>query len=61
MQGMEGKMTYAQVLLHLKSEAGKQLKMDEFLKKPRQSHPLNTSSEILTSTSMTLNAKLNIC
>jgi hypothetical protein len=42
-----------------KSETGKKLKIDDFLKKSQPEDPPHTSSEILPSTSMTTNAKLN--
>jgi hypothetical protein len=47
-------------LLHEKSKARKQLNMDGFLKKSWAADPPNTSSDILPSTSMAINAKRNI-
>jgi hypothetical protein len=46
-------------LLHEKSKAGKQLKMDNFLKISWPADPPNTSSDILPSTSMAISAKHN--
>jgi hypothetical protein len=48
------------LLLLEKSEAGKQLRMDEFLKKSEIVEPTHSCCEILPSTSMAINAKFSL-
>jgi hypothetical protein len=49
----------AHQLLLEKSEAGKQITVDDFLKSQPTTHLPNTFNDILPSTSMVINAKLN--